>query len=232
MRRFLSGALIGAASLAAASLAGCAGPWTPAGPMATTEAPNPIQVSVSRLTHSVRVRGGQLAPADAAELARFVEASDATRGERASVLRGTAPADVAGANRVATELARLGLAPVVVATPERSAGSVEVVIERYVAAAPDCPNWTKPPGADNYNHMPSDFGCATQNNLAAMVVDPHDLIAGRDAGPLVGDAAARPTARYRAGVIPPLPNPTSSGSAPAAAAPAAGAASAGAPPSS
>ncbi|HWE99028.1 MAG TPA: CpaD family pilus assembly lipoprotein [Caulobacteraceae bacterium] len=207
-------------ALAAVALGGCASAWRPASPMATTEAPNPIEVSVSRLRHPVPANNGDVRPADQADLARFVAASEPRPGERISVLRSMAPADIAAAEQVAGALARLGLAPVVVPAPEHPAGWVEVVIDRYLAAAHDCPNWTKPAGGDSYNHMPSNFGCADQNNLAAMIVDPHDLIAGREPGPAVGDAAARPAARYEAGMTPGL-----GATAPAAASPSPAAAS-------
>ena len=88
------------------------------------------------------------------------------------------------------------------------------MIERYVAAAPNCPNWSKAPGNDFDNTMHSDFGCSTASNLAAMVADPHDLVVGRNMGPAVGDAAVAGVHRYRTGKTLPVPDDTSA--APAA----------------
>lgn len=70
---------------------------------------------------------------------------------------------------------------------------------RYVATASPCGNWTM-----NYGHNPNNInspnlGCATQNNLAAMLADPADLVTPRDMTP--SDANRRSTVleKYRAG---------------------------------
>jgi pilus assembly protein CpaD len=78
---------------------------------------------------------------------------------------------------------------------------LRVVVERYVATGPKCPDWSQPDADRLTNELPSDFGCATAANLAAMAVDPHDLIAGRTMGPVVGDPASRPVAQYRNGEV-------------------------------
>ena len=62
-----------------------------------------------------------------------------------------------------------------------SADSVSIVVRRYVATLPGCPDWT---GALNsYSNTPSsNWGCATATNLGLMVAEPGDLVHGRDAG--------------------------------------------------
>lgn len=62
---------------------------------------------------------------------------------------------------------------------EESAPPVILSFTRYVAAASPCGDWTKNYGRSFRNRSMPDFGCATQNNLAAMVEDPHDLVAPR-----------------------------------------------------
>lgn len=46
------------------------------------------------------------------------------------------------------------------------------------AVVPDCPNW-KSSGRDSAALTDSNFGCAVNSNLAAMIADPMDLIRGK-----------------------------------------------------
>jgi pilus assembly protein CpaD len=67
-------------------------------------------------------------------------------------------------------------------------GTFRVVVSRSKAEVPGCPDWTRKSQPEfNSNNM-SNFGCATNANLAAMIADPQDLLQGRSAGP-VSDAA-------------------------------------------
>lgn len=60
----------------------------------------------------------------------------------------------------------------------------------YEATAPDCaPMWRQDMAHQQDNQAYESFGCAGQANLAALVEDPHDLIAPRDEDPR--DAARR-----------------------------------------
>lgn len=46
------------------------------------------------------------------------------------------------------------------------------------AVVPDCPNW-RSAGLDSAALTDSNFGCAVNSNLAAMIADPMDLIRGK-----------------------------------------------------
>jgi len=69
-------------------------------------------------------------------------------------------------------------------TPYRAAAADQVApiilsYKRYIAVASPCGDWT-----DTYEYNPDNtttknFGCATQNNLAALVADPVDLVEPR-----------------------------------------------------
>ncbi len=83
-------------------------------------------------------------------------------------------------------------------------GSVAVIVGRYIATPPRCPDWRKPSNQNPQNSPASNFGCASAVNLALMVEDPGDLLRGRQLGP--GDAAGlvHGIQRYRSNlVIPP-----------------------------
>ena len=63
-------------------------------------------------------------------------------------------------------------------TPKGGA-DLELGYIRYIAGLPDCPDWGKNVDDNTKNTNHSNFGCATQSNLGAMVVDPSDLIRPR-----------------------------------------------------
>lgn len=78
-------------------------------------------------------------------------------------------------------------------TPYRGEGKgqeppIVLSYERYFAHASPCGNWPKNVAHEPYNKPYAEFGCATQNNLAAMVADPRDLIRAR---PMTPSSAAR-----------------------------------------
>ena len=69
-----------------------------------------------------------------------------------------------------------------------SPGSVRVIVSRSTASMPSCPNWDR----GRYNmtaETGSNYGCAVNGNLAAMVADPEDLVRGQTA-PGAADAAS------------------------------------------
>lgn len=57
-------------------------------------------------------------------------------------------------------------------------GTVRIVVSRAQAAVPGCADWSRV-NDPNYNaHTGSNYGCATNTNLAAMVANPTDLVRG------------------------------------------------------
>jgi pilus assembly protein CpaD len=67
--------------------------------------------------------------------------------------------------------------------------SVRVVVSRRRAEVPGCPNWSVPSAPNVENRNMSNYGCAVNSNLAAMIADPVDLIHGRE-GTGVSDVSA------------------------------------------
>lgn len=59
-----------------------------------------------------------------------------------------------------------------------SAGIARVVITRAQAAVSGCPDWSANNENNFHNATSSNFGCAVNSNLAAMVADPDHLLAG------------------------------------------------------
>lgn len=59
------------------------------------------------------------------------------------------------------------------------AGAMRVIVSRSSASVPNCPNWDGQLQPDFANSTLSNFGCAMNANLAAMVANPEDLVRGR-----------------------------------------------------
>jgi pilus assembly protein CpaD len=70
---------------------------------------------------------------------------------------------------------------------------------RYVATPSACGNWAGLRSRDYRNLRSPNFGCATQNNIAAMVADPRDLTEPADAGSADAMARIRGLKAYREG---------------------------------
>ncbi|MDE8652610.1 CpaD family pilus assembly protein [Novosphingobium album (ex Liu et al. 2023)] len=63
-----------------------------------------------------------------------------------------------------------------------AAGTTRVIIARSKASVPGCPDWSAKSDVNLGNATSSNYGCATNSNLAAMVANPEHLIRGADTG--------------------------------------------------
>ena len=76
-------------------------------------------------------------------------------------------------------------------------GTIRVVASRASARVEGCPSYTNP-GIDSPVRTDSNYGCATNSNLAAMVADPDDLVRGREGnGTGSAQVAGRAVGTYR-----------------------------------
>ena len=69
-------------------------------------------------------------------------------------------------------------------------------VERAVATPPDCPGWSTAATAATDNTTSARLGCSNLNNLAAMVADPNDLVAGSTRLNADGATGAAAVKRY------------------------------------
>lgn len=60
---------------------------------------------------------------------------------------------------------------------------IRIVLSRTTASVPGCPDWSRPGRTNSARFNLSNYGCATNASLAAMVADPNDLLVGRKARP-------------------------------------------------
>jgi pilus assembly protein CpaD len=61
-----------------------------------------------------------------------------------------------------------------------SPGTVRIVVSRMRASVPGCPDWSRNSSHDFDQHTSSNYGCAMNSNLAAMVANPADLVSGQN----------------------------------------------------
>lgn len=83
----------------------------------------------------------------------------------------------------------------------RTGGDDALIVSytHYVATPSECGVWSGVRARDYRNLRSPNYGCATQNNIAAMVADPHDLVAPAAMSPRDAMASARAIGAYRAG---------------------------------
>lgn len=105
-------------------------------------------------------------------------------------------------------LADRGITARLVDLPESSPDHVRVIVRRYTAVVPNCPDWETAQPNPYTNVTSSNFGCATLQNLSVMIENPADLIEGRDPGHARGDANADAMKRLRTRTTPVLQSPS------------------------
>jgi pilus assembly protein CpaD len=144
------------------------------------------QPVVSRTDYVLDVASGGdvgLSRADTSRLSGWFESLQLGYGDRVSVDMPSGEADDATRAAIATLAGRYGLlvdetAPLT--TGNLAPGSVRVVVSRMKAEVPGCPDWKLKSEFDFNSNTMSNYGCATNSNLAAMIADPRDLVQGRD----------------------------------------------------
>lgn len=143
------------------------------------ESVNQPVVSRTNYTLDVASYGGGLSLPEQRRLAGWFEALDLRFGDRIAIDDPSASGSTREA--VAALAARHGLlvgedAPVTAG--QIAPGTVRVVVSRSSATVPNCPNWSAKSDTNLNNATYSNYGCAVNSNLAAMVADPEHLLHG------------------------------------------------------
>ncbi|MGN6356121.1 MAG: CpaD family pilus assembly protein [Novosphingobium sp.] len=181
--RNLSIRTAGAAALAASmvvSLGGCAG--LTAKNNNTLESIHQPVVERTNYTLDVATGSGGMSLPEQRRLSGWFDAMDLRYGDRIAIDDPLA----SGATRAAVEAiaSRYGIllsdgAPV---TPGYvNPGTARIVVTRSTASVPGCSDWSKNSENALMNETSTNFGCATNGNLAAMVANPEDLVRGSTA---------------------------------------------------
>ncbi|URW75982.1 CpaD family pilus assembly protein [Sphingomonas donggukensis] len=142
----------------------------------------------------VATSGGGLAPGEADRLAGWMSSLRLGYGDRVAVDTGNG--EVAVRDDVATQAARYGLLvsdDVPITTGVVARGTARVVVSRMRASVPTCPDHSRVSGIEFEGNTQSNYGCAINSNLAAMVARPEDLVRGQP-----GTSVSDPATGYKA----------------------------------
>ena len=177
---------------ATAALSACAAPGVTGGAPEFNGIGNPQRVVVGQDTRflDLATAGYGLAAGETDRAADWLASIGFGYGDRVALDDPAGAASPGVRAELARVVGRYGLvlsdaAPVTAgATPS---GGVRLVVLRAVASVTDCPDW-RSTAALPQPFLPN-FGCAAAGNLAAMIADPNDLLAGKSA-PDTGSSAA------------------------------------------
>lgn len=192
VRKIASPALV-ALSL---TLAACGGTYNPG----LESVHQPV---VNRFDYTLDLSTGGdagLASGESQRLAAWFDTLGVGYGDRISIDGGSAYAGSASRDAIAAVAARDGLllaegAPITTGTV--ADGMVRVVVSRMAASVSGCPDWSRASQPEYGMSTMSNFGCASNTNLAAMVADPEDLVRGRE-GRADGQVASKAIQSFRA----------------------------------
>ncbi|MBV9527469.1 CpaD family pilus assembly lipoprotein [Sphingomonas sp.] len=152
------------------------------------ESVNQPVVTATDYVFNAAAPGGTLAPGEAERLSAWFQALDIGYGDTIHVDGGDSYVAREQVQAVAGTYGMMVAAGAPVTSGPVQPGFVRVVVSRRRAVVPNCPNWSRPSEPDYNNRSMSNFGCATNTDLAAMVANPEDLVHGQE-GNGIGDTA-------------------------------------------
>jgi pilus assembly protein CpaD len=123
--------------------------------------------------------GAYLSPGEAGRVAGWLATLNLRYGDRVYV---DDPASGGATGQVAAEVSRYGLmlsGPAPVTSGAVQSGTIRVIVSRMTASVPGCPNYSRMGGTEFEASTSSNYGCATNANLAAMIANPEDLVRGQ-----------------------------------------------------
>ncbi len=150
------------------------------------------QPVIRRSDYVLDVTGNGLDPVESARVAQWFDAIGLAYGDRISI---DTSVGAASSNRdIAAIVGRYGLfvsngAPVTQGTIV--AGDVRIVVSRSTASVPGCPDYSQYSQPNFTAAASSNYGCATNSTLAAMVANPEDLVKGQEARGSSPETAAK-----------------------------------------
>jgi pilus assembly protein CpaD len=174
-------ALLAAAGLSLA-LGGCMGTQNAGTADRGLESVNQPVVERADYALDLQTAGRSLASGERDRLQGWFDAMRLGYGDRVSIadpnggsraVRAEVGGVVAGYGLLLGDDAPLSTGPV-------APGAIRVVVSRMRASVPGCPDWSRPAVPYFEQRASSNYGCATNGALAAMIADPADLVRGQD----------------------------------------------------
>lgn len=167
---------IAPALIPALLLAACAGTKNPG-----LESVHQPVVSRTDYALDVATSGSDLAPGEEQRLSGWMTSLRIGYGDRVAI-DDPGPYGTGVRDAVARQVAHFGLlvsddAPILNAPVQP--GTVRVVVTRMKARVPGCPDYTRNSSTDFEANTSSNYGCASNASLAAMIANPADLVLGQ-----------------------------------------------------
>lgn len=145
---------------------------------ASTEENFPINVVERPVKLTVKATAGGIHPDEVNDVIRFGQKAAATASTPVSVgYPSRSKAARQAANQAAGILVRQGIArQSIIITPVGGAGhAVTLSFAAKVAETKPCGDWSENLRSNQFNESGTAFGCAVQQNIAAMVTNPEDF---------------------------------------------------------
>ena len=178
--------ILAAVSALAAALAGCAAQprnLTPANNYSLYSLHQPV-VEHTNFVFDVASRDDGVPAGEQARLAAWFDSIGLAYGDHVTIDEPQGYASAAARRDVAKVAAEHGLLVTEDGAPMTEGqvppGFVRIVASRATASVPGCPEWSDP-GIESPTRTGTNYGCAMNANLAAMVANPDDLVQGREA---------------------------------------------------
>jgi len=147
----------------------------------------PIEVTRGPVRMDVSTKHGALQASQINAISAFSRSAKNSGSSRITILR---PSAGGASGKVARETFKLlvqsGISPGMISQrtyPGASKAPVQLTYVRSVAVTKECGDWSEDMSNTSRNEPYKNFGCATQNNIAAMVVNPDDFVAPRATTP-------------------------------------------------
>ena len=184
---------------AAISSVGCAAQFNGQEQALTVAEQHPISVDSQTVTMTMAPSVDGMSSLDQSRLRAFAD-SYMRNGHGALTVTSPTDGGVAGV-RDALNRSGVPLSSIVEADYRGGGASSDVILSytHYVATPSACGLWEGMRERDYRNMNSPNFGCATQNNLAAMIGDPHDLVAPADMTDPDSATRIRGVVKYRKG---------------------------------
>ncbi|MBN8808561.1 MAG: pilus assembly protein CpaD [Sphingomonas sp.] len=138
-------------------------------------------VSRSDYVFDVQLTQNGLAPGEAQRVAGWLASMRLHYGDHVA-LDNPNPYGGAATTQLAAIASRYGMmldARAPVTSAPLGAGMARVVVTRTVASVPGCPDFSRSGSSEFEGSTTSNYGCASQASLAAMVADPLDFVRGQ-----------------------------------------------------
>lgn len=159
---------------AALSAVGCAAGFNGADQALTIAEEHPISVDSQTVTMTLDSGAGELSTLDRARIRAFAD-SYMRNGHGALAVTSASGADVVRQALYDAGVPQTSMTDASYRGGEGAPGAIILSYTHYVATPSACGVWEGTRERDYRNMRSPNFGCATQNNLAAMVGDPRDL---------------------------------------------------------